>query len=341
MSVAQRLARLLALLGFIGFVSIVGIRCSGGNSSSTTGPTAPSRAPAAFVITAFEVTFSQDATTRRYVVHLAVRETAGQTGGTMGVVEFTLMKDGAGFATASVDNAWQTAHVNGGGAMDARTITVTDSDMTRPIASRISVKINFVDDDQRSGTLTQATDVPQPPTLNPPAPPPATTYTLSCIVQDDGTNAGLSDALVQILNGANAGKSTSSTAGGQCSLGGLVAGTFTVRVTRSGYQTLDKDVTLPNDSRIEFKLTSNAPPPSGGGGGGGGSGSMICAAPVPGNSSCANPTAKCNDGTPSCSQNRSGTCSSHGGVACWVCPGVLCSGIRAPDNSMTSVAGWR
>jgi hypothetical protein len=36
------------------------------------------------------------------------------------------------------------------------------------------------------------------------------------------------------------------------------------------------------------------------------------------------PTAKCNDGTYSCSQNRSGTCSSHSGVSCYVCPGPLC-----------------
>jgi predicted phage tail protein len=36
------------------------------------------------------------------------------------------------------------------------------------------------------------------------------------------------------------------------------------------------------------------------------------------------PTAQCNDGAWSCSQNRSGTCSSHGGVRCYVCPGPLC-----------------
>jgi hypothetical protein len=35
-------------------------------------------------------------------------------------------------------------------------------------------------------------------------------------------------------------------------------------------------------------------------------------------------TARCNDSSWSCSQNRSGTCSSHGGVACWTCPGPLC-----------------
>lgn len=35
-------------------------------------------------------------------------------------------------------------------------------------------------------------------------------------------------------------------------------------------------------------------------------------------------TARCNDKLWSCSKNRSGTCSGHGGVACWVCPGPLC-----------------
>ncbi len=36
------------------------------------------------------------------------------------------------------------------------------------------------------------------------------------------------------------------------------------------------------------------------------------------------PTARCNDGRYSCSTTRSGTCSGHGGVSCWVCPGPLC-----------------
>ena len=35
-------------------------------------------------------------------------------------------------------------------------------------------------------------------------------------------------------------------------------------------------------------------------------------------------TAICDDGWASESKNRPGTCSSHGGVKCWVCPGPLC-----------------
>lgn len=37
-------------------------------------------------------------------------------------------------------------------------------------------------------------------------------------------------------------------------------------------------------------------------------------------------TAVCNDRTFSSSQNRSGTCSTHSGVLCWICPGTLCQG---------------
>jgi hypothetical protein len=54
------------------------------------------------------------------------------------------------------------------------------------------------------------------------------------------------------------------------------------------------------------------PPPTGG----------TCTGPI--NAPCGRATARCRDGTYSCSQNRSGTCSSHGGVACWICPGLLC-----------------
>jgi hypothetical protein len=326
---AHRVTRTLSLLVLVVFSAMIGTRCGGGNSSSTKSPTAPTRPPAAFTITTFTVTTEQTSTEHRYTVHLGVRETGGQTGGTMGIVEVTMLRDASVLSTATINDAWQTAHLNGGGSMDAKSFTLGDGSVTATIANRLSIKINYVDDDQHSGSLTQTADVPQPPAAPAPSPSPApaNTVTLSCIVQDDATNGGLADATVQVLDGVNAGKSATSTSNGQCSLAGLTAGQCTVRVSRSGYRTLDKSVTLPSDSRIEFKLTANAAPTPPGGGGGG-SDSMTCNGPVSGSASCSSPTAKCNDGTPSCSQNRSGTCSSHGGVACWVCPGALCNGLR-------------
>src|SRR5688572_2257822 len=42
------------------------------------------------------------------------------------------------------------------------------------------------------------------------------------------------------------------------------------------------------------------------------------------------PTALCADGAWSCSTTASGTCSSHGGIACRVCPGPLCT-VSTPE----------
>ncbi len=67
-----------------------------------------------------------------------------------------------------------------------------------------------------------------------------------------------------------------------------------------------------------------------------------CTGSTPSSAPCGRPTARCNDGTYSCSQNRSGTCSSHNGVACWICPGPLC-GIDprpAPNSNITNRYGW-
>jgi hypothetical protein len=67
-------------------------------------------------------------------------------------------------------------------------------------------------------------------------------------------------------------------------------------------------------------------------GGGSANRSVSVSATVPGGYCAANTvpsgtTAVCKDGSFSQSQNRSGTCSSHGGVQCWICPGTLCSGL--------------
>lgn len=58
-------------------------------------------------------------------------------------------------------------------------------------------------------------------------------------------------------------------------------------------------------------------------------GSNICSVQPAISGSCGTGTAVCNDGSYSCSQNRQGTCSSHGGVRCWICPGPLCNGLTS------------
>jgi hypothetical protein len=73
--------------------------------------------------------------------------------------------------------------------------------------------------------------------------------------------------------------------------------------------------TGPASNEVTATVSGGAPPPN------------VCG---PTTAPCGQATARCNDGTYSCSQNRSGTCSSHGGVACWICPGRLCTGDLPP-----------
>jgi len=55
------------------------------------------------------------------------------------------------------------------------------------------------------------------------------------------------------------------------------------------------------------------------------SGLPVCGIlPSSGLQGCRDVTGICNDGMGTCSQNQSGTCSSHGGLRCVRCPGPLC-----------------
>jgi hypothetical protein len=283
-----------------------------------------------------------------YSVGFTVREMDGQTGATLGTVELTLFKDGNAFRHDTADVSWPAKHVNAGGSVALVPVVLVSTGLDQPVATRVDITVNFVDDVQKSGVASAAVDVAQPAA-------PAQTYLLSCIVQDDATNAPLADARVEVVTGPDAGASTTSSSAGLCAIPGLQAGTITVRVTRSGYQTLERSVTLPSDTRVELKVkpvaspnppsppspnppTPNPPsppsPPTP-------TDPMICSANVPSTVACGTPTARCNDGTYSCSQNRSGTCSSHDGVSCWVCPGVLCQGVRNEFSPRATTVTWR
>jgi len=50
---------------------------------------------------------------------------------------------------------------------------------------------------------------------------------------------------------------------------------------------------------------------------------------------CGRATGQCQDNTYTCSQNRSGTCSGHGGLQCVFCPGAICQGFAStPEESL-------
>jgi hypothetical protein len=113
----------------------------------------------------------------------------------------------------------------------------------------------------------------------------------------------VSGALIQVVQGANAGKSAVSDDTGAFAIFGLTPGPAAVRVSKNGFQTwTSKDFDLQNDTKLAVELF---PAP-------------------PANSSGATATGRCNDGSWTWVSARAEACVSNGGLAYGVCPGPLC-----------------
>src|SRR5439155_17625420 len=113
------------------------------------------------------------------------------------------------------------------------------------------------------------------------------------------------------------------------------AGVITLRVSKSGYDLAEVilSVTGNETADIALRKTSGTPAPAPNPNPQPGPNGPTCdAAAYPSSVSCGKPSAVCNDNTFSCSANRSGTCSSHSGVKCWLCPGTLCNPLLAPSS---------
>ena len=122
----------------------------------------------------------------------------------------------------------------------------------------------------------------------------AKTFTLTGVVTDRAYSAWkVSGGAVTVTSGPVKARTSSA---GKYSVK-LRAGIYTLQIAKAGY------ITATIKKRISANTTLNVP--------------LVPIKP-------SGATARCKDRTWSKSQNRSGTCSSHKGVAYWVCPGKLC-----------------
>ena len=126
--------------------------------------------------------------------------------------------------------------------------------------------------------------------------PVAPTFTLSGVVNDGttGRSGRIPNAVITVLDGSNAGKSSSSDNNGTYELTGLASGTFAVSASFSNYETATKTVALSENTNVDFTLTRLPTPPE----------------------QREKVGAMCIDGTSSTSTGTS-ACASNGGVSCW------------------------
>lgn len=121
-----------------------------------------------------------------------------------------------------------------------------------------------------------------------------------------GSNGSpVSGATITIIDGQYAGQRTASDSNGSYSLT-RVSGSFTLRIERSGYDTLTRSVNVTQNTSVDVVVTVT----------------VVVTTPTP--TPTTPPTtggtrtgAICRDGTTS-TATGSGACSSHGGVSCWL-----------------------
>jgi hypothetical protein len=123
--------------------------CTGSDDS----PTSPSSGPAGSV-TSVVSTASLASNGYSYRTTFSVREIGGGTGLTVSSVriQFSNASGSIGGATFS-DNPMMSAHVDAGGSADSKSLTVTD-EQNRPLATQVSVTVNYTDDRGTAGSIT-------------------------------------------------------------------------------------------------------------------------------------------------------------------------------------------
>jgi hypothetical protein len=84
--------------------------------------------------------------------------------------------------------------------------------------------------------------------------PTATTFSLSGTVTDNTTGSGISGATVTVVDGVNAGKSTTTSSSGSYSFTGLQPGGFTVTISASNYASQSKGVGVTSNQALSFQL---------------------------------------------------------------------------------------
>jgi len=325
-------ALVIAIAIALGFVS-----CGGGGSS----PAAPTPAPRASIsVTQMTVEGSRSGSGYQYVIRLTVQNTGGLPA-TLTSSAFSIVSpNGRGSATVEPSDLFGTTSVATGASVSSARLTLTDDPADRGYATSIAVSISYTDS-VGANVATRSENVPALP-ATPPSPTP-TTFSVCGTVKEDTGSAPVGGATVLVKDTS---LSTTSDNSGQYCVNGLGTGRFTLRATKAGYDIAERDVTVSGNMTADIPMhrqsspspsptpTPSPTPPTPHPGP---NGPACDASSIPANATCIGNgtppvTAICDDGAFSCSQNRSGTCSSHQGVKCWVCPGLLCNGLTISQS---------
>jgi Carboxypeptidase regulatory-like domain/Putative binding domain, N-terminal len=231
--------------------AVVGAIVSSGCDKSPATPTPP---PAPTTHTVVVVASTKVAGERRaeggyvYRTVLHLTETAGVTAN-IAAVNLTFLNGTTALLTARFDavvpSTGNTCPARS--SVDTRELVATDTTATNAFATTVRVEVTYGDATSTGMTANATADVP------PLGPPPPSRYTLTGRISDPGS-VGIPNARVEVLNGDNAGKVTTTDGSGTYTLTELLGGAFRLRASADGYNTGEQNVTVPDVPRADFTL---------------------------------------------------------------------------------------
>ena len=158
-----------------------------------------------------------------------------------------------GWVTASGPEAWigdenrMAAH----GTLTSKPLKISD-ESPYGYAEGVEASITYSDGTAPSRVLYAGAAMPPQP-----GPPSDDRVTLKGTVSDGRTNERISDVLVEVLNGPDADRRTTTDQNGAFTLGPLRTGRFDLRFSRNQYQSWRLSIFIIGDTAMDFKLWRN------------------------------------------------------------------------------------
>jgi len=217
---------------------------------SSTPPPSAANAHAKLDVTAVTVTGETHASGYSYrtVVHL--KETAG-VAATISSIDLKFLSGGA--TVASLHHSQPISDTSNvcpaSSAVDTRELLAVDEDPSHAYATSVHVTVTFTDSTSVVATAEGNADVDA---LS--APPAPVTYTLSGVIGDESTRRGIDGARVEVVNGTNAGRATTTDNTGRYVLDDLASGSFRLRASATSYDAGEQGVAVPANPQADFLL---------------------------------------------------------------------------------------
>ena len=183
-----------------------------------------------------------------------MRETAG-VAATIAAVDLTFLKGTTVVVSSHEDRPISdSSNICPGSATVATRELIARDTSAHEFADVVRVAVSYADAGSFSAIANGSAAVPPLP-----VPPEPTVYILSGFINDFDSRLPIANARVEVLNGSNAGKASTTDAAGAYLVTDLTAGTFRMRASADGYDAGEQNVTVPDTSRADMSLRRSAP----------------------------------------------------------------------------------